>query len=199
MRGNPIIGIASTHPFHRSGPIAAHPRPNDTKAELRDQPDGDGKDRRPPPHPWQPAEGLRADGRGDLLWRQQVARPDQPHSWSSHRGDAQNSVIWWDQLLAEIEDLAAELKTKIAKYAFSRATQFRDDTTGPANETAVAWMHQTLEDIAATALGIEIASQELFLRAGTAEDQGSIAGTPPDDGTRAAEQPAASSPGGPAA
>jgi pyruvate/2-oxoacid:ferredoxin oxidoreductase beta subunit len=42
---------------------------------------------------------------------------------------------------------------------------------GPADSAAVAWIHQALEDIAATALGLEIASRELFLRAGMAEDQ----------------------------
>ncbi|MET1065174.1 MAG: hypothetical protein ABWX85_09420 [Arthrobacter sp.] len=190
MRGNPIIGIASTHPFHRSGPISGYARRNGTKAEQLDRPDENGQERRRVPLPvasGQAVEGLLADELADVLWKRHVPGPDQPRL-SANQRSAQSSGLWWDQQLAEIEDLAGELKTKIAHYALFRATESPHDTTGPTNDAAVAWMHETLEDIAATALGIEIASQELFLRAGTAEGLESIVGRSPEERSPVAEQ-----------
>jgi hypothetical protein len=90
------------------------------------------------------------------------------------RSSAQDPGLWRDQLLAEIEDLAGDLKRKVARYASLRAVQSSPSfgaRTGPADVAAVAWIYQTLEDIAATALGLEIASREVFLRAGMAEEQ----------------------------
>lgn len=89
--------------------------------------------------------------------------------------DTQDSDRWNDPLLAEIEDLVAELKAKVARYSLLRSDP---SLTGPAltgashpgashpdNKTATDWMYEALEDIAATALGIELASQERIFRA----------------------------------
>ena len=84
--------------------------------------------------------------------------------------NTQDSDRWNDPLLAEIEDLVAELKAKVARYSLlrsdpSRTDPSRTDPSHPDNKTATDWMHEALEDIAATALGIELASQERIFRA----------------------------------
>ncbi|CAN7536040.1 hypothetical protein LJR078_003915 [Arthrobacter sp. LjRoot78] len=94
--------------------------------------------------------------------------------------NTQDSDRWNDPLLAEIEDLVAELKAKVARYSLlrsdssrtdpsrtdpSRTDSSRTDSSHPDNKTATDWMHEALEDIAATALGIELASQERIFRA----------------------------------
>lgn len=79
--------------------------------------------------------------------------------------NAQDSDRWNDPLLAEIEDLVAELKAKVARYSLLRSDPSRTDPSHPDNKTATDWMHEALEDIAATALGIELASQERIFRA----------------------------------
>ncbi len=175
MRGNPITRASSTHPFHRSGPITEIPGPGFTGVEA-DQPGQDGAGgqethRTPAPPTPQALEALLADELADLLWRQQESGLDQWLPSTRQSSSAQNSGMWWDQRLAEIEDLARELKRKVAQYATFRAIQSPGDTAGQENEAAVAWMHENLEDIAATALGMEMASREVFLRAGSAADQ----------------------------
>jgi hypothetical protein len=71
---------------------------------------------------------------------------------------AKNSETWRDQLLTEIEEHVAELRGKMARYALFRSGLPLRDASG--DQAAVEWMHQALEDIAATALGIELASHE---------------------------------------
>ena len=169
MRGNPIVRVASTHPYHRSGPISDDPSRERTEAdaEQTDQADAGAQERPPSPSlPAQTLDGVLADELADLLWRRPELGPDQSSSSSRQRYRAQDSGNWRDQLLAEIEALAGELKSKVALYAMARAGQSFDKTSGSANEDAVAWIHETLEDIAATALGVEVASREAFLRAG---------------------------------
>jgi hypothetical protein len=107
----------------------------------------------------------------EFLGRRQKPRLERLPSSTWHRNSAQDSGLWRDQLLAEIEDLAGDLKRKVSRYASLRAVQSSGARTGPADAAAVTWIYQTLEDIAATALGLEIASREVFLRAGMAEDQ----------------------------
>jgi hypothetical protein len=113
-------------------------------------------------------------------WRQPDLRLNRTPSDAGDPGvaqefDSQDSDRWNDPLLAEIEDLVAELKAKVARYSLLRSDP---SLTGPAltgashpgashpdNKTATDWMYEALEDIAATALGIELASQERIFRA----------------------------------
>ncbi|WAH98227.1 hypothetical protein [Arthrobacter sp. MMS18-M83] len=71
--------------------------------------------------------------------------------------------------MAEIEDLVRKLKKKVARFGMLRAVLSCDLPRDRANETAVTWIHDALEDISATALGIETASGKLFLRVASAE------------------------------
>ena len=113
-------------------------------------------------------------------WRQPDLRLNRTPSDAGDPGvaqefDSQDSDRWNDPLLAEIEDLVAALKAKVARYSLLRSDP---SLTGPAltgashpgashpdNKTATDWMYEALEDIAATALGIELASQERIFRA----------------------------------
>ena len=174
MRGDPIIRAVSTPPFHWSGPITGDQRSEGTAAHLeqRELPDNGGQERCSTLSPSaQTLEELLADELADLLWRRPELGRDQVPSSTTQRSSALNSGTGWDQLLAEIEDLARELKTKVAQYALLRATKPPDVATGPANGAAGVWIHETLEDIAATALGMDLASKEVFLRAGLTGEQ----------------------------
>lgn len=174
MRGNPIIRASSTDTYPGSGPATYDPHPEGIEPDVErpGAPNGRGPERKHTPPPSSPAlEGLLADELADLLWRGEEPGLDQLFPSLRQRNSAQNSGIWWDQLLAEIEDLARELKGKVAQYAMIRAAQPPDGTTGTANEEAAAWIHDNLEDIAATALGMEMASREVFLRAGSTVGQ----------------------------
>ena len=144
MPGNNNLSAASVHPFHRSGPIIGNPRPQRTKANEQ-------------------------QGQSDDV--EQVPGFDQQPSSAGDRSSAQNFGIWRDQLLAEIEVLAETLKKKVARYSLLRATQSSEEGAEPANETAVVWIQDALEDVAATALGIEIASRQLLLRAASVGEQ----------------------------
>jgi hypothetical protein len=171
MQGKPMIRPASTHPFHRSGPITDVPRIGRMKsdAEQRTQELDAGQEW--PPSPSALAlEELAAELAEFLGGRQKPGLEPLP-SFVWHRSSAQDSGAWRDQQLAEIEDLAGDLKRKVARYASLRAVQSDGVSRGPADAAAVAWIHQALADIAATALGLEIASRELFLRAGMTGDQ----------------------------
>lgn len=170
MRGNPMIRPASTHPFHRSGPITDVPRIGrmNSDAEQRAQ-ELEGQEW--PPSPSALALEELAAELADFLGGRQKPGRERPPSYTWHRSSAQDSGAGRNQQLAEIEDLAGDLKRKVARYASLRAAQSAGVSTGPADAAAVAWIHQALEDIAATALGLEIASRELFLRAGMAEEQ----------------------------
>lgn len=88
-----------------------------------------------------------------MIERQQIADQD-PGSWR-------------DGLLVEIEKLTEQLKHKIHGYVTLRATQISDQSMVPDNEAALTWVQEALDDIAATARGIEIASHEMFLQAMT--------------------------------
>lgn len=171
MRGNPMIRPASTHPFHRSGPITDVPRMGLMKPDAGQRAqDFDTAQEWPPSTSALALEELAVELAEFLGGRQKPSLERVPSSaW--HRSGAQDFGVWRDQQLAEIEDLAGDLKRKVARYASLRAVQSSDVSTRPADAAAVAWIHEALEDIAATALGLEIASRELFLRAGMAEGQ----------------------------
>lgn len=171
MQGNPMIRPESTHPFHRSGPITDVPHMGRLKsdAELRAR-ELDACQQWPPSPSALALEELAAE-LAEFLGARQIPGLERLPSSAWHRSSAQDSGAWRDRQLAEIEDLAGDLKRKVARYASLRAAQSAGVGTGPADAAAVAWIHQALEDIAATALGLEIASRELFLRAGMAEEQ----------------------------
>ena len=164
MRGNPIPRPASVHPFHRSGAIIDDPRPE--RGEQNEQLLGQMDDGEQAPAPLAQArqQGLAA-GLADFLWKRQEPGPDQAPSSTTGRSGEQDSGIWQDQLLAEIEGLAATLKEKVARYSLTQADQTSEQAAEPANKTAVLWIQDALEDIAATALGIEMASRALFIQA----------------------------------
>ena len=172
MRGNPILRPASVHPFHRSGAIIDDPRPErrqENEQQLGQTEDGE----QAPAPPAQARQQMLAAELADFLWKPQEPGLDQSPSSTRGRSGEQESVIWRDQLLAEIEGLAATLKEKVARYSLTQAPQPSEQTAEPANETAVLWIQDALEDIAATALGIEIASRELFIRAASDREQDS--------------------------
>ena len=171
MPGNPNLSAASVHPFHRSGAITANPRPERRKANEQQGQTGEGE--QVPAPPGQAQQQVPAAELADSLWRRQEPGFDRQPSSTGDRSSAQNFGIWRDQLLAEIEVLAETLKKKVARYSLLREAQSSEAAAEPANETAVAWIQDALEDVAATALGIEIASRELFLRAASVEDQDS--------------------------
>ncbi|WAH99046.1 hypothetical protein [Arthrobacter sp. MMS18-M83] len=60
--------------------------------------------------------------------------------------------------MAEIEELIAELKRKVARFALFRAIEFAHEASEPGNVAAFESMNDALEDISAAALGIELAS-----------------------------------------
>lgn len=172
MRGNPMNRPASLHPYHRSGPISDVPRRGRllSFAEQRPQDDAGLEWLSAPSPSAQAMEELAAE-LAELLGKRQEPAFGRLSSSIRQLNRAQDAGTWRDQLLAEIEDLTRELKGRVARYASLRAVQASGGAAARADAAAVAWMHQTLEDIAATALGLEIASGELFLRAGMAEEQ----------------------------
>ena len=171
MRGNPMIHPASTHPFHRSGPIKHVSRIGRMKSDAEQRAQELDAGQEWPPSPSALALEELAAELTEFLGGRQKPRLDRLPSSTWHRSSAQDSDVWRDQQLAQIKDLAGDLKRKVARYASLRAAQSAGVSTGPADAAAVAWIHQALGDIAATALGLEIASRELFLRAGIAEEQ----------------------------
>lgn len=168
MRGNPNLRPASIHPFHRSGAITDSPRPDLRKAN--EQPLGRTEDGDQAAPPDQAQQQARAAELADFLWKRQEPGLDQLPSSTYGGSDEQDSGIWQDQLLAEIEHLAATLKEKVARYSSIQADEPSEQAPEPANETAVLWIQDALEDIAATALGIEMASRVLFIQAASAQD-----------------------------
>jgi hypothetical protein len=176
MRGNPNPRAAPVHPLHRSGAITDIPRREGREAneqQLGQTEDGEQwsalGDRAFEPEP--------APELASFLWRRPEPGLDPAPSYAQERPAAEDSGIWRDHLLAEIEDLAEKLKEKVARYSLLRAAQFSDQAGELANEMAVKWIHEALEDIAATALGIEIASRELFLKAASAGEPVRTSGT----------------------
>lgn len=171
MRENPIASVASAGPFSWSVPIADDSRAGrmGTDAEERG-PTADGISERPsgPSLSAQAFDVLLVAELNDLRRRQQPG-VNHPRPYSKPYGSARQSEVWRDQLLAGIEDLASELKTKIAHFALFCTVQPPDDASARANASAVAWMQEALEDIAATALGMEMQSREALLRASQAE------------------------------
>lgn len=167
MPGNPNLRAASVHPFHRSMAVTDPPRAEGWNANEQQVVQTDGGGQVPAP-PAQAPQQVPAAELAEFLWRRQEPGLGRLPTSASGRGSGQASGLWRDQLLGEIEELAETLKQKVARYSSSRAVEFSEQATEPANETAVVWIHDALEDIAATALGIEIASRKLFFQAASA-------------------------------
>lgn len=113
----------------------------------------------------------------DFLWRRLEPGRDQLTPSAAGRGNGQDPGMWRDQLLAEIENLARTLREKVARYSAARPGLASVRGVEPANRNAVVWIQDALEDIAATALGIEIASRALFLQAAWAGDRDPVSET----------------------
>lgn len=167
MRSNPMIRPASTRPYHRCGPFTSGQRIGrvQPEAELLAEQLDTGPGWLPPPRSALALEELTAE-LAEFWGGRNQPHPDRSPFTNPHRSRAPDAGVWRDQQLEAIEDLAGELKRKVARYAKLRAVQSSGASMGPADAAGVAWIHQALEDIAATALGLEIASRELFLRAG---------------------------------
>jgi hypothetical protein len=174
MPSNPIIRVASTPSHRRSGPSADGPHANRTErdAEQRDRAaDGVRGRSTAPSLSFRASDGrLTSELYGDL-WRRQEPRPNRRPSYARQPGTAPDSGMWPDQLLAEIESLIAELKEKVARFALFRSLQYSEEASGAGNEAALESMNLTLEDIAAAALGIELASHEGYPRISSAPVQ----------------------------
>ena len=171
MRGNPNLRPASVHPFHRSGPITDTPRPEPSEAN-QPQVGQTGDSEQVPAPPAQARQQVLAAELADFLWKRQEPGLDQLPSSTKNRSGGHDDGLWRDQLLAEIEDLAVTLKEKVARYSLTQAPpQPSNQAAEPANETAVLWIQDALEDIAATALGIEMASRKLFIQVASDGEQ----------------------------
>jgi hypothetical protein len=142
MRGNPVLRVSSTAAPDSSGHVARQAYGERLSAAI-----ADGQRNRPE---------LRLN-RSPSYARQPIV--------------AQNSDSWRDQLLTEIEDLVAELRGKVARYSLFRSGPSFNDASHPDNRAAAEWMHEALEDIAATALGIELASEVRISRMRSAAEQ----------------------------
>lgn len=173
MQGNFNPGAASVHPFHHSP--AVNPRPELRQANVQPAQAAEGE-QEPGPPAQTPQEVLAAE-LADFLWRRQEPGLDQLPSSTRGGSGAQDSGTWRDQLLAEIEDLAKMLKDKVSQYSLIREARISEQAAELTNESAVVWIEDALEDIAATALGIEIASRKLMLGAAVAGEPNSRRGT----------------------
>lgn len=148
MQGNRVTRIRSAHPHHRT--------PTDPQQQDPVE-DGSGQAPSSPSPSSDAVEALPAARRADLRWGRQ--RPDQNRAATSQQSQAQDSGFR-EQLLAEIEDLARELKMQVVRHELLAVVQ----AAAPARETAMVQRYETLGEIAATALDIEIASREEQLR-----------------------------------
>lgn len=157
-----VWSLEGMRKLYWSGPIADDSRPGRTKtnAEQRDQAANGTRERPPMPSLSAQAFDVLLAAELDDLRRRQQPGLNQPRPHARRHGSAQNSEVWRDQLLAGIEDLAGELKRKVAHFALLCAVQSSDEASVRANASAVAWMQEALEDIAATALGMEMESRK---------------------------------------
>lgn len=173
MSGNPNYRTGSVHPFHRSLTIADGLYPG-RPVDDDDQQLAQGIEVEEVWGP--PAPTLRRMSvaeRASALWEQREAGLDALTSSTSGGTLASDPRTSRDQLLAEIEDLTRVLKEKVARYSSLLAHRPHADVGTGADATAVMWIQDALEDIAATALGIEVASRELFLRSASAGERSS--------------------------
>lgn len=173
MLGNPNYRPGSVHPFHRSLTITEGLYPGGPEDDDQQLAQGIEVEQ-----VWEPPaptlHKLSAVERASSLWEEREAGLNALTSSASGGPWASDPLTSREQLLAEIEDLTRVLKEKVARYSALRANQPHAEVGERANETAVMWIQDALEDIAATALGIEVASRELFLRSASAGERSSI-------------------------
>lgn len=170
MRGDPFVKVSSRPGAVSSGRVAG----------LAARPQRDAGQPNPPlgretqPTHW-PSPEVHGDLLSDALARGQLSSLqlslNRSPPYARPPTAAPDSEIWRDRLLTEIEDLVAELRGKVAGYTLFQSSRSPDDASRPGNQAAMEWMHQALEDIAATALGIELASQAGILRMMSAAEQ----------------------------
>jgi hypothetical protein len=155
-----------------SGPIADdHPRNSETKTatEQHRQTARLTRERPPPPSPSAQAFNTALAAELDTLSRRRRQGFNQARPYAQEQCAAQNTEVWRDQLLTEIEALVKELQQKTARFALFCAVQPSGEASAPDNAAAVEWMHRALEDLAATTLGIQMACEQTFLRASQAD------------------------------
>jgi hypothetical protein len=167
MRDTPIISVAPAVPINWSKPVADDSRPGNTKTDAGQHGHAAHDTREPPLAPSLSAQAFDVLLAAELddLWRRQQRGLNQPSSHSRRYGARQDSEVWRNQLLAEIEELAGELKRKVVHFGLFCALQSADEASVQVNAAAVAWMQDALEDIAATAMGMEMGSREALLEA----------------------------------
>jgi hypothetical protein len=171
MQGKPDIGTETTSQ-HSFGPIADDDPCNGgtkTDAEQHRQTASATRERPPTPSPSALAFNAALAAELDTLSRRRQSGLNQARSYTREQCAAQNTEVWRDELLAEIEALAKELQRKIARFVLFCAVQPSGEASAPDNAAAVEWMHGALEDLAATALGMEMACEQTFLRASHAD------------------------------
>jgi hypothetical protein len=171
MRHKPDIG-AETTSQDSFGPIADDDRCNGetkTDAEQHRQPASVTRERPPTPSPSAQASNAVLAAELDALSRRRHSGLSQARPYTREQCATQNTEVWRDQLLAEIEALVKELQRKTARFALFCAVQPSGEASASDNAAAVAWMHGALEDLAATALGMEMACEQTFLRASQAD------------------------------
>ena len=184
MPGNPNFRPASVHPFHRFVENIESPRPGRSQADEQQGQTDDGE-QVPGPQGQAQQQALSAE-LADFLWNRPEPGLDQLPPSTGSLSSAQDEGIWRDQLLAEIEGLTETLKAKVARYSLLRAAEPAAEAAEPDNETAVVWIQDALEDVAATALGIEITSRKLFLRSASVGDTAWRSGTAPENASGSA-------------
>lgn len=168
MRGNPNLRPESVHPFHRSAVITDDSYPggsNDIEQQIEQQIEqlDDGQPYLAP----QPQTFQLEVGSADLdssSWSRPQADDGSVPSSTTAGTWVHDSCVRREQVLAEIEDLTEMLKAKLVRYSALLANRRSAEVGERLNENAVLWIQDAVEDIAATALGIEVASRELSRR-----------------------------------
>jgi hypothetical protein len=170
MRGDPFVEVSfrpGAVSSGRVGGLAAR-----TQREAGQPNPTPGRETQPTHWPSSEVHGdLLSDALAHGQWSSLQLSPNRSPSYARPPTTAPDSEIWRDRLLAEIEDLIAELRGKVARYTLFQSGRSLDDASRPGNQAAMEWLHQALEDIAATALGIELASQGGILRMTSAAEQ----------------------------
>jgi len=134
MRDNPGSAAAATGPYRRSGQPAAYPRTDRTKTEAKQRgATAYGTYEKPPTAPLSAeAFNVLLAAELDHLRRRPLTGRNRSRSCPWPHRDGQNTDVWRDQLFAEIEQLAGELKRKVARVALFSTVQSSDAPPQPA-------------------------------------------------------------------
>ena len=158
IRGKPSIGAATTGQIS-PGPTTDDPCHGGTKTNAEHHHRSTNVTGQRPPMQSLSAQAFNTLPAAELddLTRRRQPGLDQTRPYTRGQSPAQDSKVWRDQLLAEIEALASELQGKVAGFALFCALHSSGEASVLDDAVAVEWMQGTLEDLAATALGIEMA------------------------------------------